>query len=113
MGFRNLSIITKIFSLLLLLSVVALGALGVATHGMSSISDAYVRILDGNEEGARLMVAANRELAWTERSALQLIWATDDASNARYLKETNTAAQHFKDLLAAAASCVRSGGNWR
>ena len=106
MGFRNLSIITKIFSLLLLLSVVALGALGVATHGMSSISDAYVRILDGNEEGARLMVAANRELAWTERSALQLIWATDDASNARYLKETNTAAQHFKDLLAAAAKAL-------
>ena len=106
MRFQNLSIIAKIFSLLSLLGAVALGTLGMATGNMSAISGAFVRILDGDEAGARLLVAANRELAWTERSMLQLIWSTDDASNARYLQDTKTAAQTYKTRMAEAAKAL-------
>lgn len=106
MRYQDLPLIGKVLSVLLLMSIIAFGVLTMATRSMSSINDAYGRLLDGEETGARLFVAANRELAWTERSIIQLIWSTDDTMNARFLKETNDAAQHFKDFLAATAKAV-------
>ena len=106
MNLNNISISWKIFLILILIGLVAMGSLGLAMSRMAAMSASYGALLDGPEKGSALLQSANRQLAWTERSLLQLIWATTTEADERFLNETNNAAASFKFLIAESAKAL-------
>ena len=106
MTLKNLSLLWKVNCLLAMLGIFAFGAIAFAGSQMASISASYDRLIGGEIEVARLIASANRDLAWTERSMLQLIWSTSEDTNRQFMQEMDEAARHFATTMGAAQQAL-------
>ncbi|MGV1868836.1 MULTISPECIES: methyl-accepting chemotaxis protein [unclassified Rhizobium] len=99
MRFRDLSVLSKILALLVLLGAVAVGAMALTGERLKETDRAYGDLIDGKARAAGLYATANRQLAWTERSLLQLIWSTAQDTNDLHKAEYIDGAKAFESLL--------------
>jgi methyl-accepting chemotaxis protein len=73
---KNISIGTKIIGLVLLLAMIAVGAMGFATYRMIGINDLYYALLNGPAQEAVAIPRANRALAQTRGDIYAIIAET-------------------------------------
>ncbi|MBS9477690.1 methyl-accepting chemotaxis protein [Ancylobacter radicis] len=102
MSFKNLPLIGKISSLLLLLAFFASGLVYLAGTKMQSIDDAYGAALAGPARATVAAARANRFVVWYNQAVFQSISAVSAEENNRAMEVQKQAVDSFHSRMASA-----------
>ncbi|MBB5753967.1 methyl-accepting chemotaxis protein [Prosthecomicrobium pneumaticum] len=101
--FKNLPLIAKIASLLLLLGVFAAGGVLFAGTKMQTIDHAYGEALEGPSRATLLLARANRFVVQYGQAVYRSLSATDAEANAAAIATQEAAIERFGKMIDAAA----------
>ncbi|WGD28866.1 methyl-accepting chemotaxis protein [Ancylobacter sp. WKF20] len=101
MSFKNLPLIGKISSLLLLLAAFASGLIYFAGSQMQNIDDSYSEALEGPARATVASARANRFVVWYNQAVYQSITAVSDEDNQRAIDVQKQAVDSFHKRMEA------------
>jgi methyl-accepting chemotaxis protein len=96
---KNISFIGKVITAIAVIASVAIAAVLFVGMRVHVVSSSYEDVVANEIAARRNLNSANRELAWIERSMLQIIWATSDDAIAKFAKDLDGAVKSFRDKL--------------
>ncbi len=106
--FSNLKISTKILVLLVLLSLICIGATVFATTKMRYIDDSYGNLIDGPGKANLAVARANRNLVYLDRSIYRLLTETSDEGIKQAMKELTDTQGFFDRQIKIAVKAMQS-----
>jgi methyl-accepting chemotaxis protein len=99
---KNIRIGTKVVSVVVLLAVLAIAAVGYAVHSMSDIGGTYSRLVNGTAKETLAIARANRMVQTTRADLLTTIVETDPAEVDKFIKALDTDKAKFHEFMDAA-----------
>jgi methyl-accepting chemotaxis protein len=99
---KNIRIGTKVVSVVILLAVISVAAVGYAVHSMWDIGGTYSRLVNGTAKETLAIARANRMVQTTRADLLTTIVETDPAEVDKFIKALDTDKAKFHEFIDAA-----------
>jgi methyl-accepting chemotaxis protein len=103
---KNIRIGTKVVSVVVLLALIAVAAVGYAVHSMSDIGATYSALINGTAKETLAVARANRMVQATRADLFNILAETDDARLATLGTALDADKAKFHDYVDAAKAAV-------